>query len=110
MEARKTARVAPKKTKKSGLEKPRTNRPARLSSREKHLLENLPDEIAALELEIADLEAELAVPNLFQNNPGKFNDLANLLAAQRDNKDRKELEWLEIAEKAETLDQVKPTP
>ena len=67
------------------------------------MLENLPDEIATLEREIADIEAQLAVPNLFQNNRDKFNDLVNLLTATRDSKDRKELEWLEIAEKAEKL-------
>ena len=74
------------------------------------MLENLPDEIAALELEIADIEAELAVPNLFQNNPDKFNNLASHLTTRRENKDRKELEWLEIAEKAEKLEQKPPNP
>jgi ATP-binding cassette subfamily F protein uup len=108
--ARQAGKLVPKKTKKTGPEKPKTNRPARLGFREKHLLENLPDEIAALELEIADIETELAVPNLFQNNPDKFNDLAILLTVRRDKKDRKELEWLEIAEKAETLEQAPANP
>ena len=107
-EARQTGKVTPKKTKKSGPQKPKTNRPERLSFREKHLLENLPNEIASLALEIVDIEAELAIPNLYQNNPDKFNELANLLTSLRDNKDRKELEWLEIAEKAETLEQTPP--
>ena len=74
------------------------------------MLEKLPDEIATLEREIADIEAQLAVPNLFQNNRDKFNDLVNLLTATRDSKDRKELEWLEIAEKAETLTQTPSKP
>ena len=74
------------------------------------MLENLPDEIATLEREIADIEEQLAVPNLFQNNRDKFNDLVNLLTARRDSKDRKELEWLEIAEKAETLTQTTSKP
>ena len=103
-EVRKAGKAASNKAKKSGPGKPKTNRPARLGFREKHLLENLPDEIAALELEIGDIESKLAVPNLFQSNPDKFNDLANLLTARRDNKDSKEREWLEIAEKAEILE------
>ena len=107
---RQTAKAAPKKMKKHGTRKPKANRPERLGFREKHSLENLPDEIAALELEIADIEAELAVPDLFQNNPEKFNDLANLLTARRDEKNSKELEWLEIAEKAETLEQTLRNP
>ena len=102
--------MAAKKTKKSVPKKPKANRPARLGFREKHLLENLPDEIATLEREIADIEEQLATPNLFQNNRDKFNDLVNLLTARRDSKDRKELEWLEIAEKAETLTQTPSKP
>ncbi len=102
--------MTPKKMKKCGSLKPKISRPERLGFREKHLLENLPNEIAALEHEISDIEAELAVPNLFQTNPGKFNELANLLTAWRDNKDRMELEWLEIAEKAEKLEQTLPNP
>ncbi len=102
--------LAAKKTKKSVPKKPKANRPARLGFREKHLLENLPDEIATLEREIADIEEQLATPNLFQNNRDKFNDLVNLLTARRNNKDRKELEWLEIAEKAEALTQAPSKP
>ena len=41
---------------------------------------------------------------LNQNNPDKFNDLAKRLTARRDSKDSKEMEWLEIAEKAESLE------
>ena len=107
---RQTAKAAPKKMKKHGTRKPKANRPERLGFREKHSLENLPDEIAALDLEIADIEAELAVPDLFQNNPEKFNVLANLLTARRNDKNSKELEWLEIAEKAETLEQTLQNP
>ena len=103
-------KMAAKKTKKSVPVKPKSNRPARLGFREKHLLESLPDEIATLEREIADIEEQLAVPNLFQNNRDKFNDLVNLLTARRDSKDRKEAEWLEIAEKAETLTQTTSKP
>jgi ATP-binding cassette subfamily F protein uup len=103
-------KMAAKKTKKSVPKKPKANRPARLGFREKHLLENLPDEIATLEREIADIEEQLATPNLFQNNRDKFNYLVNLLTARRDSKDRKELEWLEIAEKAETLTQAPSKP
>ena len=73
------------------------------------MLDNLPDEIATLEREIADIEEQLTAPNLFQNNRDKFNDLVNL-TARRDSKDRKELEWLEIAEKAETLAQTLSKP
>ena len=74
----------------------------------KHLLNTLPDEIAALETDIASIEAQLAVQNLFQTNPTKFSELANNLTLQRDRKESKEMEWLKIAEKAESIEQARP--
>ena len=59
-------KMAAKKTKKSVPEKPKANRPTRLGFREKHLLENLPDEIATLEREIADIEEQLAALTCFK--------------------------------------------
>ena len=92
-----------KKDKKIGPAKPKTNRPARLGFREKHLLENLPGEIAALELEIANIEAS-GRPKPIPKQPRQIYDLANLLT-ETDTKTKKEMEWFEIAEKAETLQQ-----
>ena len=37
--------------------------------------------------------------------PDLFNRLVDMLAAQKDSKDQKEMEWLEAAEKAEALEQ-----
>ena len=103
-EARQVGKSVSKKAKKPNREKPKSNRPARLSFRDKHLLETLPIEIAALEREIANIEIQLSAPNLFQNNPDKFSNLANSLKTRRDNKENKETEWLKIAEKAESLE------
>ena len=110
VEGHKSEKAISKKTKKSASEKPKSNRSARLGFREKHLLNILPDEIAALENEIADIETQLTAPNLFQNNPDKFIDLAKRLTARRDSKDSKEMEWLEIAEKAESLEREQTAP
>ena len=104
-EARQTEKSDNKKPKKSAPDKPKTNRPARLSFRDKHRLDTLPDEIAAIDAEIATIETKLAVPDLFQNDPDLFNRLVDMLAAQKDSKDQKEMEWLEAAEKAEALEQ-----
>jgi ATP-binding cassette subfamily F protein uup len=104
-EARQTDKSDNKKPKKSAPDKPKTNRPARLSFRDKHRLDTLPDEIAAIDAEIATIETKLAVPDLFQNDPDLFNRLVDMLAAQKDSKDQKEMEWLEAAEKAEALEQ-----
>ncbi|WP_443646374.1 ABC-F family ATP-binding cassette domain-containing protein [Candidatus Ponderosibacter sp. Uisw_141_02] len=104
-EARQIEKSDRKKPKKSASENPKTNRPARLSFRDKHRLDTLPDEIAAIDAEIATIETKLAVPDLFQNDPDLFNRLVDMLAAQKDSKDQKEMEWLEAAEKAEALEQ-----
>ena len=80
------------------------NRTAKLSFKDQHALDTLPGEIEALEEEIAALEARLADPELFAKNPDRFNVAADRLAAARDEKDDKELRWLEAAEKAEALE------
>ena len=80
------------------------NRTAKLSFKDQHALDKLPGEIEALEEEIATLEARLADPELFAKNPDRFNAAADRLAAARDEKDDKELRWLEAAEKAEALE------
>ena len=104
-EARQNDKLDSKKPKKSVPNKPKTNRPSRLSFRDKHRLDTLPDEIAAIDAEIAAIETKLAVPELFQNDPDLFNQLVDMFAARKDSKDQKEMEWLEAAEKADALEQ-----
>ena len=83
--------------------KPTGNRTAKLSFKDQHALDTLPDEIETLEAEIARLEALLADPDLFSRDPDRFNKAVAQLAAARSEKDEKELRWLEAAEKAEAL-------
>ena len=45
------------------------------------------------------------MPDLFQSDTNLFNQLVDMLVAQKDSKDKKEMEWLEAAEKAEALEQ-----
>ena len=104
-EARQIDKLDNNKPKKSAPKKAKTNRPSRLSFRDKHRLDTLPDQIAAIDAEIAAIETKLAVPDLFQNEFDLFNRLVDMLAARKDNKDQKEMEWLEAAEKAEALEQ-----
>ena len=81
-----------------------SNRTAKLSFKDQHALDTLPGEIEALAAEIARLEDRLADPELFAKSPEKFTAAADRLAAARDEKDDKELRWLEAAEKAEALE------
>ena len=79
-----------RKAEKIRIEQTQPNRPARLGFRDKHLLDTLPNEIAALELEIANIEGQLAVLICFKLT-SKFSDLANKLTMFRDQ--RREKKW-----------------
>ena len=103
--AKQIEKSANKKSQNSNIEKSKKNRAARLGFRDRHLLETLPIEIDMLDGNIADIETKLAAPNLFQNNTDQFNELAQALNTLRHSKESKEQQWLDIAQKAETLDQ-----
>jgi ATP-binding cassette subfamily F protein uup len=79
-------------------------RPAqqKLSFKQKHRLEELPQEIARLEAEIAKLEELLADPDLFTREPVKFRKATEALTARQTTLANAEEEWLSLAEKAET--------
>ncbi len=79
------------------------NRPARLTFRDQHALDRLPEEIEQLAAAIVKLEAAIADPALFTTNPKKFNQAATALATAQAKKEEKETQWLEIAERAEAL-------
>ena len=64
----------------------------------------MPGEIDAITAEIATLEAQLADPALFASNPDKFTASAARLGQLQSDNETKELHWLEVAEKAEALD------
>ncbi len=79
-------------------EKPR--QPARMSFKDKRLLEILPAEVEALEKQIAALEAKLADPNFYMENPAAFGQTTAELEKSKAEKDEKESLWLELAERA----------
>lgn len=68
----------------------------KLSYKEQYALDNLPDEIAALEAEIEDLKQVLADPDLFTKNPDKFNTTVKALEAAETSLSEKEEEWLRL--------------
>ena len=79
------------------------DRQDRLTFKDQHALDTLPDEIARLEAAIEKLETAMADPDLFARDPDKFNQAAEALAAAREKKDEKETRWLDVAAKAEAL-------
>ena len=77
-------------------ERNRDARTAKLSFKDKHALEKLPGEMAALEKAIAAAEEELADPNLFARNGERFNKLAAQVTADKETLAQKEDQWLEL--------------
>ena len=68
----------------------------RLSYKDKHALETLPGEIAALEARQASLAKELDAPDLYARDRARFTELSNALAAVQRRLAAAEEQWLEL--------------
>ncbi len=76
----------------------------KLSFKDKHRLEELDKLMPKLQDEIGALEAELADPELFTRDAARFHKASETLEAKREELDASELEWLELEEKRENLE------
>lgn len=76
----------------------------KLSFKEKHLLDTLPDTIAKLEAEIARLSAKLSDSGLFTKNRADFDAATAKLAENQRALDAAETQWLELEEKRAALE------
>jgi len=75
---------------------PRTAARAKMSFKDKHALETLPERIALLEREMAVLQKALADPALYTRDPAGFTARTNLLAKKQAERDAAEEEWLRL--------------
>ncbi len=95
-------RKKPEKTntptqKKSSPKKEKTTKPQRkLSYKQQRRSEELSDLLPKLDLVISKLEQDLADPDLFSNNPERFNKTIAALEEARKRKNTAEEEWLEL--------------
>ncbi len=82
-----------------------TARPSskKLSFKDKHALETLPDEIARLETEIKTLQDLLATPDLYTKDQSKFAATAAKLEASQGALAAAEEQWIELEMKREEL-------
>jgi len=71
-----------------------------LSFTEKHRLESLPAEMQRLEAEIVKLQELMSDPDLFTENPVKFQKATDALIERQARLDEAEEEWLNLEEKA----------
>jgi ATP-binding cassette subfamily F protein uup len=69
----------------------------KLSFKDIHALETLPDEIAKLESSITTIEQKLADPDLFARDADLFQLLVKQLEAERELLAKQEERWIEIA-------------
>jgi ABC transport system ATP-binding/permease protein len=69
----------------------------KLSFKEKHALETLPDRIAALERDIAKVQAALNENGLYAKDAARFQKLTDLLAKLQTEAAASEEEWLRLA-------------
>ncbi len=80
------------------------NKTVKLSFKEQYLLENLPKEIEELEKTNRVIEIALGNPNLYTEDPKKFDELTSKLSANKDKIAELENQWLEIEMKAEEIE------
>ena len=77
---------------------------AKLSFTDQHALDTLPARIEKLEEELARINAALARPGLFEEEPRRFNQLAKLLDGTQAKLEEAEQQWLTLEELREELE------
>lgn len=77
---------------------------AKLSFKEKHLLETLPEKIEAMGRDIEKLRAALAEPDLYTRDRARFEKISGLLSKMEEDRAQAEEEWLALEMKRETLE------
>ena len=75
-------------------------RPRKLSYKEQRELEALPERIASLEAEIAEIESSLGDPAFYTKDASRASALSERLSTAKDELDAAETRWLELSELA----------
>jgi ATP-binding cassette subfamily F protein uup len=86
-----------KSNQKAKSKRPEKQHERKLSFKDIHALETLPDEIAKLEASIITIEQKLADPDLFARDADLFQLLVKQLEAERELLAKQEQRWIEIA-------------
>jgi ABC transport system ATP-binding/permease protein len=71
-------------------------RPRRITFKDRHALETLPTQIAALHAEVADLNSRLADPDLYARNPVRFGAMTKALGVAQAALAAAEERWLTL--------------
>ncbi len=94
----------PGKTAKPKSAVPQPKQPGKLSYKDKHALETLPDEMGKMEAEVAGLQETLADPNLYARDPKAFEQATARLGALTHDLASAEEEWLRLEMLREELE------
>jgi ATP-binding cassette subfamily F protein uup len=76
---------------------------SKLSFKDEHALQALPDEIAKVEGDITKINKALAKPGLFVHDAKRFNQLVKLLEKTQADLEQKEMLWMELELRQEEL-------
>jgi hypothetical protein len=82
--------------------------PRRMNFNDRRALDMLPARIAALETQIAELNAVLADPDLYARDPARFSATAEALAVARDELAGAEEQWLRLEMLREEIEAAEP--
>jgi ATP-binding cassette subfamily F protein uup len=102
-----------KKTKQAGLAgnvtpieaaKPKTKRSAKLSYKDQRRLDELPALIEQANAQTAEMEAQLADPDLYAKDAARFDALSKMLSQRQSEVEAMEEEWLTLEEKRDALE------
>ena len=99
----------PSKTKRKTESLTKNTKPnVKLTYKDTHRLKELDTLMPALTAEISKLETDLADPDLYSADPGRFNQLSTRLTAAREELESAEMDWLELEEKREGIEGAAP--
>jgi ATP-binding cassette subfamily F protein uup len=73
-------------------------------------LERLPDEIAALQARVAELNAALTDPDLYTRDAARFATMTEALTTARDELAAAEEKWLTLEMLREEIEGIEPAP
>ncbi len=95
--------TAPQRSAAQTTAKPKVSN-AKLSFKEQHALDTLPDTMTKHEADIAKINAAMAAPGAYEKDPERFDKMVRLLAQTQAKLDKAEERWLELEEKREALE------
>ncbi len=84
--------------------KPKPTKSGQMTFKDKHALQTLPGQIAALEIDIAALQQQLADPDLYTRDPATFQKLSGKLTDKTKMLETCEEQWLDLEMQREGLE------